>query len=134
VITPLINFAAAPAECEKQFFGLQPWYHYLPANDFGNVKGSPDPCNINSNFSLLPGSGSGDLPLILLAVVDDLLRIAGMVAVGFVIYGAIQYIASQGSPDATAKAQSTIINALVGLAMAIVAITFVSFLGRSLGG
>jgi len=56
------------------------------------------------------------------------------VAIAFVIYGAIQYIASQGSPDATSKAQSTIINALIGLAITIVAITFVSFLGRSLGG
>jgi len=134
MINILTNFATAPPQCEHQFFGLVPWYHYLPQADFGNVKGSPNLCNINGNLSLLPSNGSGDLPLILLAVIDDLLRIAGIVAIAFVIYGAIQYIASQGSPDATSKAQSTIINALIGLAITIVAITFVSFLGRSLGG
>jgi hypothetical protein len=133
MLDKLLIFGAAPSGCENQFFGLVPWYHYLPATDFGG-KGTLGACDINGNFSLLPTSGGGDLPLVLLAVVDDLLRIAGMIAVGFVIYGAIQYIASQGSPDATAKAQSTIINALIGLAIAIVAITFVSFLGRSLGG
>jgi len=133
MIERLFIFATAPSNCEHQFFGLIPWYHYLPADDFGG-KASLGACNINSKFSFVPTSGSGDIPLILLAVIDDLLRVAGIVAIGFVIYGAIQYIASQGSPDATAKAQSTIINALIGLAIAIVSITFVSFLGRSLGG
>ena len=90
----------------------------------------PD-CSIKS-FKFL--GSSSDMPLILLAVVDDLLRIAGIVAVGFVIYGAFQFIASQGNPEGTAKAQSTVINALLGLAVAIAAITFVSFLGDKLGG
>jgi hypothetical protein len=69
----------------------------------------------------------------LLAVVDDLLVIAGLVAVIFVIYGGIRYITSQGSPNETAQAQSTIIYALVGLAIAIIAIPTVSYLGTKLG-
>lgn len=123
-------FATAPSGCEKQFLGLLPWYHYLPGPESGSASDF-DGCSIK-HFQFL-GSNS-DMPLVLLAVVDDLLRIAGLVAVGFVVYGAIQYIASQGSPDATARAQSTIINALIGLAVAIVSIAFVSFLGNRLRG
>lgn len=126
----LTNFAAA---CQApSFFGLVPWYAYLPSNDFDS---SSTACSI-TNFQVLPQPGSppSDIPLVLLAVVDDLLRIAGLIAVGFVIYGAIQYMTSQGNPDQTSKAQSTILNALIGLVIAITAVVFVSFLGNSLGG
>jgi hypothetical protein len=74
-----------------------------------------------------------DVSLVLLAVIDDLLRLAGLLAVGYVIYGAIRYILSQGSPEETAKAQSTIVNALIGLALAMLAVGIVSFVGGKLG-
>jgi len=108
------------------FFGLLPWYYYLPSSDL-----DAGTCSIR-NFHLL-GSGS-DIPLVLLAIVDDLLRIAGVVAIAFVIVGAIRYTTSQGNPDDTAKAQSTVINALIGLALASIAVGIVSFLGSQLGG
>jgi hypothetical protein len=127
ILQQLFLFATADPRCEKDFFGLVPWYHYLDLSKFNSY---PD-CSIKS-FKFL--GSSSDMPLILLAVVDDLLRIAGIVAVGFVIYGAFQFIASQGNPEGTAKAQTTVINALLGLAVAIAAITFVSFLGDKLGG
>lgn len=124
------------ASCVKHgFLGLVPWYNYL---DYGSVSaGSGESfCGVKS-FNILPKGGphgvTSDIPLILLAVIDDLLRIAGLIAVIFVIYGAIMYVTSQGSPDQTAKAQSTIINALIGLAIAIIAVAFVSFLGNRLG-
>ena len=121
-------FATVPKVCDQSFLGLTSWYHYLPASDFdGN-------CNIKHFHFLSGATPGGDISLILLAVVDDLLRIAGIAAVGFVVYGAIQYIASQGSPEATAKAQSTIINALIGMAVAVASIAFISFLANKLGG
>jgi len=49
------------------------------------------------------------------------------------IYGAIQYITSQGEPEKTAKAQSTIIDALIGLVIALISVGVVSFLGKQLG-
>lgn len=121
-------FTQFAAECSTRglgFLGLKPWYAYI--NDSDHFKG----CDIKQ-FTLLPPHS--DVPLVLLAVVDDLLRIAGLVAVGFVIVGAIKYITSQGQPEDTANAQSTIINALLGLVVSIVAVAFVSFLGSKLGG
>lgn len=125
---PLLSlFASRADDCSKgDFLGLRPWYHYLSDDRF-------EGCDIK-NFRFFPdGDLKSDVPLVLLAVVDDLLRIAGIVAVGFVLVGAIQLITSQGSPDDTNKAQSTIINALIGLAVAIVAATFVAYLGNRLG-
>lgn len=113
--------------CNGGFFGLHSWYYYLPKSDLDSGT-----CNIR-HFNILPGASGSDLPLILLAIVDDLLRIAGLVAIGFVIVGAIRYTTSQGNPEDTAKAQSTIINALIGLALAITAVGIVSFLGSRLG-
>lgn len=125
----LNNFAA---ECTSSwsFFGLSPWYKYI--NDDKHFNG----CDL-TNFRILPGNSPGqesDVPLVLLAIVDDLLRIAALFAVGFVIVGTIQLITSQGDPEGAGKAQSTIINALIGLAVAIVSVAFVSFIGRSFGG
>jgi hypothetical protein len=72
--------------------------------------------------------------LIGLAILDDLIRIAALVAVGYVIYGGIQYVTSQGSPDATGKAQQTIINALIGVVLATLAASIVNLIGTRLGG
>jgi hypothetical protein len=112
----------AATNCKPTFFGLKPWYYYLQQD------GS---CNI-TNFTVLGGKSS--ILLIGLAIVDDLLLIAGMAAVGYVIYGGARYILSQGSPEETAKAQGTVINALIGLVIAIIAIAAVSFIGNKLGG
>jgi hypothetical protein len=133
-MTKLVIFSAAPANIGNacipsniDFLGLKAWYYYLPRTDF-------DGCSIR-NFTFLPSSGHpADIPLILLAIVDDLLTIAGIVAVAFVIVGAFRYVASQGNPEETGRAQSTIINALIGTAVAITASVFVNFLGQSLGG
>jgi hypothetical protein len=107
------------------FLGFKAWWYYLPSTDFGG-------CKIK-DFNFLPANGRSDLVLILLAVVDDLLIVAGIVAVAFVLIGAFKYVSSQGDPESTAQAQKTIINALVGTAIAITATVFVNFLGQRLG-
>ncbi|HEX4774870.1 MAG TPA: hypothetical protein VH234_05115 [Candidatus Saccharimonadales bacterium] len=126
-------FASPPASlhCEKTFLTLITWYHYLPSSDFPS--GS---CDVKGFYLGIPGDGSGrlsDLPLVLAAVIDDLLQIAGLVALAFVLVGAIKYTASQGSPDAAASAQSTIINALIGLAIAVTGVAFINFIGTHVG-
>jgi hypothetical protein len=124
VTTLLNNFGLSQAQCKaNQFFGLKPWYQYLQLDDKCDVK----------NFQVLPPDGKSDLLLIGVAIVDDLLRIAGLVAIGFIIYGGILYVTSQGSPDQTGKAQNTIINALVGLVISIISVALVSFLGNKIG-
>jgi hypothetical protein len=112
--------------CSTEFLGLKPWFAYLPAQKFDKD------CDI-INFSLLGNNGqNSDLLPVALALLDDLLRIAGLVAVVFVIVGGVQYVTSQGEPDRTRQAQSSILNALIGLIVALVAAALVSFLGNRL--
>jgi hypothetical protein len=135
MLNPITLFAISKTleeTCNKTgFLGLIPWYHFLDDKKFALTPKGERTCDIK-HFTLL--GDKSDLPLVLLAVVDDLLRIAGLVAIAFVIVGAIRYVTSQGNPDDAAKAQSTIINALIGLAVAMISVAIVSFLGNRLGG
>ena len=128
MITQLISRLADSTPCPPSgFFGLRPWYFYI--DDSKHFKG----CDVVS-FRFFPNAHNpSDIPLVLLAIIDDLLRVAGLIAVIFVIIGAIRFITSQGNPEDASKAQATVINALVGLAIAIVSVAFVTFLGHKLG-
>lgn len=135
ITTHIINTFSALEDTgcnpNKTFFGLPVWYKYL------NVKTTTGGCNF-SGFSFFTSPGGAFAPdsifLILLAILDDLLVIAGIVAVAFVIYGAIQLITSQAEPEKVAHARGTVLNALIGLVIAMSAAVFVNFLGNSLGG
>ncbi len=119
----------AVATCDKHtFFGLVPWYQYLDIA-YDTATGTCDFTNVTS--SQLLGNHSTFL-LIGLAILEDLIRVAALIAVGYIIFGGIQYITSQGAPDSTKKAQQTIINALVGVGIAIVAASAVAYIGRRL--
>jgi hypothetical protein len=136
LLSPIIQtFAATSTLCPKPtLFGLESWYAYLPFS-WSSITGHCEvsfPTDPKTNTVLVISAHSGFL-LIGLAILDDLIRIAAMVAVGYVIYGGIQYMTGNGSPDSVKRAQSTIINALIGLVIAILAASIVSYIGNSLG-
>lgn len=95
------------------------WYKYLPSQ---NIGGKCTPTVIVPD-SIVP---------IALAGVEIMLRIAGVVAVFYVIYGGYKYILSAGEPDKAAGGQTTIINALVGLLLAMFATAIVNVVGRNI--
>ncbi|MGH7240780.1 MAG: hypothetical protein ACREGB_00610 [Candidatus Saccharimonadales bacterium] len=104
----------AAAHC-SHFFAMPTWYEYLPGT-----------CSDPSINTLT------DIWLIVAAFVEILLRIAGLAAVAFVIFGGFQYLTSQAEPDKVTKARQTIINALVGLAISIMAAVLVNFIAGSI--
>ena len=111
----------------KTFFGIPPWYKYLITS--GRMASNP----VTQACELVGKLQWSDFTLIALALLDMALRLSGLVAVVFVIYGGFQYVTSQGEPDKTKDAQTTIINALIGLGIAVVATAFVSFVGNRVG-
>lgn len=140
ILTPLINTFAVSCNANATFFGLVPWYHFLTLASTNVLDGAGHTVyttcaitNFNTTGAKVLGAQSPFL-LITLAILDDLVRVAGLVAVGFIIFGGIQYTTSQGSPDATKKAQQTIINALIGVVIAVLASGIVEFIGNKLGG
>lgn len=120
----LFRFAAA---CNPgaggDLLGLPTWYKYLD----GNTSGAK--CTPVIDFTNHPE----DIGKILLAVFEIVLRIGSLAAIGFVIFGGVQYILSQGEPEQTKGARSTIVNALIGLVITIFATAIVNVIGRSIG-
>lgn len=114
-------YAASPSPCSGgNFLFFPPWYKYLPGHTESNGLCSPQLGSIN------------DVWLIVAAVIEILLRVAALAAVVFVIYGGVKYITSQGNPEDTTNARNTIINALVGLLLSVMAAAFVNFIAKSI--
>ncbi|HEY1645187.1 MAG TPA: pilin [Candidatus Saccharimonadales bacterium] len=113
------HFAAA---CTKtsNLFAFPNWYEYLSCTSATSPSpGSPQ-------FTSL-----SDVWLIVAAVIEILLRVAALIAVGIVIYAGIQYTTSQGNPEQTSRALNTIIYAAIGLALCILSAVIVTFIARS---
>jgi ABC-type Fe3+ transport system permease subunit len=112
----------ATAHCSgSPLFDILPsWYEFLPKTT--SITGQ---CQ--------PSLGSiADVWLIVAAIIEILLRVAALAAVVFVIYGGVMFSTSQGSPEQTSKARTTIINALIGLLLAVSASLLVGFLAVSI--
>lgn len=116
-----------PDECKSSLLGLPRWYEYL---EIGDKNG--DPC------AIVGPTVDGELdwgravPRVLVAVIEILLRVSAILAVGFTIYGGFRYILSQGEPEATKKAKGTIVGASIGLVITIFAAAIVGFVARTL--
>lgn len=117
---------SGPCDDSMTFFlGFPTWYKYLELDANCEVVG---PANSDGKFNWPLAAG-----YVGLAAVEILLRLAALFAVGFVIYGGFRYITSQGDPEGAKSARQTIINALVGLVIAIAAASIVAFIGNRLG-
>lgn len=112
-----ILFSRFAVDCATSGFLKFPyWYKYIAQGS----NCSPQVTSLN------------DIWLIGAAILEILLRVASIAAVAYLIYGGISYILSQGEPDKTKQARSTITNALGGLTIAVLATAIVSFIARSI--
>lgn len=119
-------FAAASEFCGRSsstFLGFPTWYKYLNPSFVAATSTTPASCDLAFVFP-------DDLPKVGLAVIEILLRLGGLVAVGFVVYGGFSYITSQGEPEKTKSARNTIVNAVIGVAIATIATVAVAFIGK----
>ncbi|MBA3758545.1 hypothetical protein H0X10_02845 [Candidatus Saccharibacteria bacterium] len=124
VLLPAAAHAATRANCVESaggFLSFPTWYKYLdPVFDDASKA-----CNLNLAFP-------DDIGKVLLAVFEIILRVGSLVAIGYVIYGGIQYIISQGEPERIKNARTTIINAIIGMVITIFASAIVSLIGNSI--
>lgn len=114
MITNLLTFAATDP-CEGNgLFGFPNWYKYLPSADAATCT---------------PGiTGLNDIWLVLLAIIEILIRVAILAAIIYVLIGGFKFITSRDNPEKTASARHTVIDALVGLVIAVAATAVVSFI------
>lgn len=102
-----------------KFFFLPPWWEYLEGVDTGLT------CAPKFTFP-------SDILPVGLAIIDMLLRVAGLVAIVSIIIAGVAYITAGGDVQKTASARKRIYNALIGLAVVAVASGFVAFIGNKL--
>jgi hypothetical protein len=105
----------------NSFFGFPHWWRYLDIQKDALGKCAP--------VVHMPGG----LWAIGLAVIDILLRLAGIAAVLSIIIAGISYIGAAGSSDKITAARKRIVNSLIGLAIVLAASGIVSFIGNRLG-
>ena len=106
-------FAKAEDACMQTFFGIPPWFKYLEAREANQC--APELTSIN------------DLWLIGLAVIEIMTRVAVIITIAFVIYGGIKYSASRGNAEKVENAKSTLIDAITGMVIAVVATAVISY-------
>lgn len=105
--------------CEHPFLGFPSWTRGL------TVDGTS--CTI-SDFAL------NDTWVIVLNVLEILLRVGALLAVGYIIYGGFKMISSQGQPDHVKSAKDTITNAVVGVIITMISATAVSVIAQRIAG
>ena len=115
-----IFFAAASTCTKNRFFFLPNWWEYL-----GTTTDKLGQCKVKFNFP-------SDILLVGLAVLDALLRIAGFVAVIAIMVAGAQHLFSGGNPEKAASARKRALNGIIGLAIALLAASVVSYIGRRL--
>ncbi|MDR3298132.1 MAG: pilin [Candidatus Nomurabacteria bacterium] len=105
---------ASAASCDDSFLGFRPWYY--------GITKDPD-CTLK-----VPGvNGGNDIELsvfiwaIILNALSILFGIVGYLAIGFLIYGGFMYVMARGDPSRIAKGKNTVIRAIIGLIICILA-------------
>lgn len=106
------NSSSGLDNCGKTFLTFQPWFNGLCRN--GQIVGPQDPAFANGGLALY-------IWIIVLNILAILLQLVGYLSVGFIIWGGFSYILAQGDPGKISMATKTVINAVVGLVIAIFA-------------
>jgi Type IV secretion system pilin len=109
--------SCTPGASAAFFQPIPTWYHYLELDENCEVKKFDIP---------------GDINKVAIAVIEILLRVSGIIAFGYVVFGGFKYVLSRGNSSETAKARQTIIDAVIGIAITSIATVLVGFLGRAL--
>ena len=92
---------------------------------------------INKGINAVGGSNSSDtlkVDEIVLAVVNWLLFAVGVISVIMLIVGGIKYATSAGDSNKVTSAKNTIMYAIIGLAVAVLAFAIVGFVTNTLNG
>lgn len=125
ILQNILNFAVVACRPKGTFFGLPTWYKYLQGQSVDNV-------DITGSVvqSCVPVINNlKDVWRIVFAIIDLLLRLAIIAAIGFVLAGGAKLMFSQGQPDKIKTSITMIVNAIIGLVIAVAAATVIGYIG-----
>lgn len=69
-----------------------------------------------------------DITVLIGNVIEILMTLAAFVSVGFIIYGGVRYIVSSGDASGIKSAKETIVNAVIGLVISMLAFGIVRYI------
>ena len=95
------------------------------ADDQSTVKNT-----LESNLPNTSGNFDGNF---MMQVLNWGYVVAGIVAAGFIIFGAWKYISANGAPDKIKSATQTILFSIIGLAIVILAAAITNFIISNVG-
>lgn len=109
----------------------------IPSVGFAQVVNLPDACGGKA----CPITGSTEIDAsqagiagIILSVASFVTYVVGAISVLFLVYGGFLYVTDTGDDKNSGKAKKILVNAVIGLIIAIVAITIVSVIGNIVQG
>lgn len=120
--------ASSPRPCQLSgsFLGLPTWYKYLDAETDPTGRCSPALSGGDTETRV-----NSALP-IGLAVLEAMIRLAGVVAVVMMFVSGFRFITSEGNPENAAAARKTAINAVIGLVIVVISVNLIAFVGSRL--
>jgi hypothetical protein len=83
--------------------------------------------SVNSAAENIPHNTGFDI----ISILNWVYAIAGLVAVGYIVYGAVNYAMTQGDPNKIKQAGQTIAFALIGLVVVLIAAAVTNFVASS---
>lgn len=114
--------AAVASGCSNTFLGFPTWYKYLNV-----IQDSSGSCTVDA-----ASTGGSTVVLVIMGIFDMTLYLAGMVAVFFIMYAGFKMLTAAGESQKIASGRTTLINALVGLVIAIISSQIVAFIAGRL--
>lgn len=120
-LTIMLPSVALAANCKQTFLGIKPWNQYLTTVDTG------DGCKIE-----YPAEVGDTILKVSIAIVDMLVRLAGIVAFVYLVLSGFRFVLSQGDPSKEKSARSAAFNAVIGMVIAIISTSLIGFITRSL--
>lgn len=102
-----------PCQADTNLLSFPTWYKYL------NPVGAECEPQIRS---------LKDIWLVAAAILDILLRLGALLSVGFIVWAGFRFLTSQGDPGTIKESRDTIINAVIGLVITVIAAISVNFI------
>jgi hypothetical protein len=111
----------AQAACATRFLTFPTWYNNVIDTGSCEVQ-SPEKVGGLQKFILI----------IAMNFIEILLQIVAYLAVGYIMWGGFKYITAYGEPGEIVVARQRILNAVIGLVIAMMSVAIVSFIGSNL--
>lgn len=130
VVAPSVSYAAPAKTCNQHFLTFPTWFRGLV---------DPATCEIVSPNDPSLGKAMNNDRLsnfiwhIVLNIIEIALQLVAYLAVFFIIYGGFQFLTNGANPSGIEKARTTLLNAVIGLAIALGAVGLVNLIVTVIG-